>query len=221
MSQKDVVGLPLWRIPEWFQDLNETQLALLKAYYLDICKWTPKINLISAGTVRDADRIHFADSILGCQLFSNQVGKSPIKDLGSGNGLPGIVFAILNPDIEVECIDSDERKIAFIKQFAIRQGLKNLKARSVRIENLGPLSYKFASARGLGSVGKILELSEEGISLEGTLFMFKGYDWRSEIDKVPESKRSTWNISVIGTYNLPDIGEGLSEMRVILRAMRR
>src|SRR5260221_7247974 len=112
---------PLWRISTWFQELSTETLNLLNRYHLDLCKWTKTVNLISPGTVYESDRIHIADAILGCRSFINDIPKgAEVWDLGSGNGIPGVVLSILRPDLRVICVDSDERKIGFLKQLGLQ-----------------------------------------------------------------------------------------------------
>jgi 16S rRNA (guanine527-N7)-methyltransferase len=163
--------------------------------------------------------VHFADCIAGCRIFSLFVQPKGFLDLGSGNGFPGIVFAILNPGLTIECVDSDERKIVFIKQFALRNGLRNLSASCIRIENLNSPVFQ-ATAKGLGALGKIFSLLEANTNSGSVLFLFKGPEWESEMKELTAKQCSTWNISVIGTYELPQNASHVSESRVILRALR-
>jgi hypothetical protein len=103
-----------WRIREWFPNLDERIHERLRIYQVELLRWTAKINLISHATTATADRVHFADSILGVQLCQQRMGKTSetIWDLGSGNGFPGLIWAILHPEQNYMMIDSDERKIS-------------------------------------------------------------------------------------------------------------
>src|ERR1022692_3825219 len=96
-----------WRIPQWFPALELKAADRLKVYADDLAKWTKKVNLISSGTIVEMDRIHFADAILGSEFFLHDLSEGmEIYDLGSGNGIPGLVLSILRPDLKVCCLDS-------------------------------------------------------------------------------------------------------------------
>ncbi|MDZ4677301.1 MAG: RsmG family class I SAM-dependent methyltransferase [Oligoflexia bacterium] len=192
-----------WRIRTWFPDLDERACERLRIFQLELIRVHQIISLISANTSEFADRLHFADSILGCRLILPQILKEKeIWDLGSGGGFPGVIMAILRPDLRVLCIDTDEKKTEFIKNTAKRLELDNLTARKSRVEDIEKGSISCAMERGLGSVERNLGFGTEPFSLNCLFFHFKGLEWEKEILIQPKVI-STWNISVLGHYNLP------------------
>jgi 16S rRNA (guanine527-N7)-methyltransferase len=216
---------PKWRIREWFTDLDERALERLRIYHLELVRWNTKINLISSGTSEFADRVHFADSILGVRLILPEIKKQKeVWDLGSGNGFPGIILGILRPDLFILCADSDERKIGFLKNMALRLELPNISARKTRIEEIPPNSISCAVTRGLGTVERIIALVNNQVGVGGIVYHFKGTDWEKEVEAVPKAVRSTWNTESLGHYRLPN-GEELSkiqrpEARIILKSIK-
>lgn len=59
-------------------------------------------------------------------------------DYGSGAGLPGLILAILMPELRIETYDAVAKKIAFQQQVIGALGLKNVTARHQRVEMLHP-----------------------------------------------------------------------------------
>ena len=57
-------------------------------------------------------------------------------DVGTGAGLPGIVIAIVNPDIKVSLIDKVGKKITFIKRIIAELDIKNIETYHDRVELL-------------------------------------------------------------------------------------
>jgi 16S rRNA (guanine527-N7)-methyltransferase len=57
-----------------------------------------------------------------------------VLDVGSGGGLPGVVWAAARPDWQVTCVDAVAKKAAFINQAAAELGLPNLRAVHSRVE---------------------------------------------------------------------------------------
>ena len=65
-------------------------------------KWQNAFNLVSASTIPHAWERHFADS---AQLLPHIPSDAHVlADMGSGAGFPGMVLAILHPDLEVHLI---------------------------------------------------------------------------------------------------------------------
>jgi 16S rRNA (guanine(527)-N(7))-methyltransferase RsmG len=62
-----------------------------------------------------------------------------LLDVGSGAGLPGVVFAICCPELKVDCVDTVGKKAAFIQQAAAQLQLPNLRGVHDRVENLAAL----------------------------------------------------------------------------------
>ena len=84
-----------WRINTWFPDLSEDVKKKLKILHDDLLKFNKTNNLISIKTIGHADAIHFADSILASKAIYSSMNIDEIYDFGSGNGFPGVVFALM------------------------------------------------------------------------------------------------------------------------------
>ncbi|MCC6276683.1 MAG: 16S rRNA (guanine(527)-N(7))-methyltransferase RsmG [Oligoflexia bacterium] len=214
-----------WRIREWFKNYDERVYERLRIYHLELLRWTGKINLISNATAASADRIHFADSLKGLALIESKIKAAPndeIFDFGSGNGFPGLVWAILRPDRRFTLIDSDERKVGFLKNMTLRLELDNVGARKARIEEIESGSVKFGVCRGLSQIHKILVDYGKVFSPGAQLFHFKGPDWASEIKSIPTALCSTWNTQLVNEYLLPpeDSAKPAPEKRSIVLSER-
>ena len=55
--------------------------------------------------------------------FVTQPNKS-LLDIGTGAGLPSVILAILKPDWHIDALDSNQKKIRFIRQISSEIGLK-------------------------------------------------------------------------------------------------
>ena len=80
-------------------------------------------------------------SLLGpCLHFSRLAVFSPptktVVDLGSGNGFPGIVLAILNPHLKVLLVDSQLKRCQFLEQAVNWLSLPRVDILHARIEKL-------------------------------------------------------------------------------------
>ncbi|MGE3759549.1 MAG: 16S rRNA (guanine(527)-N(7))-methyltransferase RsmG [Pseudobdellovibrionaceae bacterium] len=199
---QQVVAAP-WRIPEWFKDLSSDQKNLLKKHFDEVVKHNKILSLISLKTVQFADAIHFADSILASRMILENSSISKIYDLGSGNGLPGVVMAILAPKIQVILVDKEPKKVEFLKGLIGTLGVKNVQVVHSAIENLPEGSVEVAMARDLGSIGKVLISTRKLFKKNGRLYHLKSEEWAVEVSEIPSQLCSHWGPSLIGDYKLP------------------
>jgi len=193
-----------WRLREWFQRLSDNALSQLKLYQVELLRFNQRINLISSKTEKNADLVHFADSIMGSELLLKNSEAEVIHDIGSGNGFPGLVLAVLAPERRIVAIDSDARKIEFIKHVAASLGLKNVEARQSRLEDLPADSVECAVSRAFSSISKSILLSRKASMMGADYFHFKGDAWVRELADIPSQICSVWAPRLIGEYVLPD-----------------
>ena len=196
----------LWRIPEWYPEIEPSKLELLKAYYDELLKFNKTINLISPKTAPFADAIHFADCILACKEISNTTKIDELYDIGSGNGFPGVIYAILNPQTKVKLVESDQRKAEFLKHLTTHLRLSNVEVINQNAEKIPQGSIKFAISRGFASIAKTVLVARKLTAVGGVYFHLKGEEWGNEIAEIPTQLCSFWIPSLLAEYRLP-IGE--------------
>lgn len=197
----------LWRIEKWFPDLPSEVLEKLRVYHKELIRYNAKLNLIGRQTERDADEQHFADCISACQLILSHIGSAKeIYDLGSGNGLPGLVLSILaedsHPDLKIKLVDSDERKGEFLKQMVFLLKLPQSEAIVSRVEELGR-KMPAALTRGYASVSKVALVCKDVVETGGVIFHLKGSNWVREVGEMPSQLCAYWAPQLVGEYTLP------------------
>ncbi len=201
----DPVGAA-WRVPEWFPDIPADQLLKLKKYHDELLRFNRSLNLIGVKTIPIADAIHFADSIISSRLIAKSGKVDELYDLGSGNGFPGLVYAILFPQTKVKLVDSDVRKCEFLKHTAASIGVTNVEVLARQVESLPEKSVKFAVSRGFASIPKSILITRKIVQTKGAYFHLKSEEWAKEIADIPTQLCSFWLPSALGEYKLP-IGE--------------
>lgn len=200
-------GNALWRIKTWFPDLDDSIANALKAYHAELLKYNLKLNLISRPTERDADEQHFADCISAVKVVLPKLEDAKeIFDLGSGNGLPGIVLGIFAksalPGLKVVLVDSDERKCEFLKHLAHSLELTNTQVLNSRIEDI-KTPMQFAINRGFASVSKTCLACKAITAVGGQVFHMKGSNWFREVGEMPSQLTAFWAPELVGDYSLP------------------
>lgn len=195
---------PNWRLKSWYPDLDEKKLQKFSQYFSELQKFNKVINLVSQKTILNADAIHFADSINAARLVYKNINKNDIlHDIGSGNGFPGLVFAILYPGQKMLLIDSDERKCEFIKHVAGVCGLLNVTVQTKKIESFSDGSINQAICRGFAPLPKALLMLRKIVPKGGAIYHLKSEEWAIEVSQIPTQLCSLWQPSLVGEYSVP------------------
>lgn len=205
-----------WRLSTWFKDISDEKLTQLAAYHSELLFFNGRMNLISPRTEKDADLIHFADAILGGRMIFSRSKASNIYDVGSGNGIPGIVMSVLWPEKFFTLVDADARKAEYLKHCVNRLGLKNTRVMNARLEDLEVGSIQCAVSRGFANFSKSLLMARRAAALGCEFYHFKGQAWSSEVAAVPAQILANWNPEHVGDYHLP-IGETILSILLATR----
>jgi len=96
-------------------------------------------------------------------IISSLKGDSRVIDVGTGAGIPGIIFAIMYPDMRVTMIDATGKKIRFVSEAIDALGISNSRAIQGRAEQIGRHPdhrehYDLAIARAVGSLTELAEI---------------------------------------------------------------
>jgi 16S rRNA (guanine527-N7)-methyltransferase len=177
-------------------DVSRETLDRLSAYEALLKKWNRAINLVARPTLTEIWSRHFADSAQLLPLIPNHA-RSWI-DLGSGAGFPGLVIAILRPDIAVTVVESDKRKCVFLKEVARETGT-DVAVVNARIETLD-MQADVVSARALASLSDLLALARPCLAPNGHAVFLKGENVEQELT---EANR-LWHIELTKHDSLAD-----------------
>lgn len=166
----------------WPETVSRETQDKLDHYLALLHKWQKKINLVSNATLQDAMMRHFQDS---AQLLDYMPENTKtMMDWGSGAGFPGLVLAILRPDINVHLVESDQRKCAFLKTVSRETELQNTTIHNLRIENLdGSIVPDLITARALSSLKKLLDYALVYQDAQPTLLFLKGEAIMQEMEE--------------------------------------
>ncbi|MDX1916584.1 MAG: 16S rRNA (guanine(527)-N(7))-methyltransferase RsmG [Rickettsiaceae bacterium] len=172
-------------------ELSEIYKSKLEDYSNLLKKWNQKINLISKNTESEIWERHILDSL---QLLDYLDTNTPIIDLGTGAGLPGIILSICGIKIAY-LVESDARKCAFLK-VASRISDHNIIILNKRIGTITKsdinLSAKIVS-RALASLAKLLEMYDTIGCTQGMLLL-KGKNYDLELEEASVLWNFEYNI---------------------------
>src|SRR5690625_799471 len=107
-----------------------------------------------------------------------------VADVGSGAGFPGIVLAIMRPDVELHLIETMERRCAWLNDVVEELGLKNVTVHRGRAEEL-KLRHGFdvVTARAVAAIDKLARWTVPLLGAKGRLVLLKGRRASEELEK--------------------------------------
>lgn len=207
MAENQELPINQWRIDGWFPDLNPEVLKQLKTYGEELIKFNKTVSLVSPKTIPMADALHFADGILASRVIAKGNPRmTEIYDLSLGNGFPGLIFAILHPQIKVHVVEPDQRKSEFLKHIIAVVRIPNADVLNVKADTLKEGSVQYVMTRGFASISKVILLLRKIVPKGGIVFHLKGEQWGMEVSEIPIQLCSLWTPGLVGEYRLP-IGE--------------
>ena len=119
---------------------DSTALAQLTSYILLLDKWNKIHNLTGLNNFEDMLKTHVLDSLIALkELETMFLSKKFIEviDIGSGNGTPGIPWAIAKKEINLSLVEKNQKKTAFLHSAIQSLELnKRVKIYNKRFENL-------------------------------------------------------------------------------------
>ncbi len=128
--------------------------------YIDLIQfWNSKFNLTAIRSTSLIVRHHFIDS-LAIAPFTGPDKR--LMDIGSGAGFPGIPLKIISPDKEITLVDSQRKKINFMREVIRDLNLKGVEVIEARAEELNPSKnglFGETVARAFGSLDQFLQIS--------------------------------------------------------------
>jgi len=105
------------------------QVAAALAAYLDLlAAWSARVNLTGARSPQQRVELLVADILPAAPLL--EPGR--LLDVGSGNGSPGLVLALLRPDLEATLLEPRTRRWAFLREAVRAVGRPDVRVYRVR-----------------------------------------------------------------------------------------
>jgi 16S rRNA (guanine527-N7)-methyltransferase len=107
---------------------------------------------------------------------------SSLVDLGSGAGLPGIVLALLLPDVTVTLLEPMLRRVRFLEECLHALDLENAEVLRGRAEDFaGRLSADVVTARAVAPLDRLARLALGLVRPGGIVLAIKGANARQEV----------------------------------------
>lgn len=161
--------------------LTDQQQRQLDAFARRLLDDNARAGLMSSGTDRETIyRRHFEESLAVLEALESRAAlASPLIDVGSGGGFPGLVLKIARPELEMTLLEANGKKAAFLESVVEEMAFEGVRVVHQRAEEAGrdPVHrdvYPLALARAVAPLRVLLELTLPLVRPGGLLAAPKG-----------------------------------------------
>jgi 16S rRNA (guanine527-N7)-methyltransferase len=158
--------------------LNKTQVDKIDFYLSSIIEHNKHTNLIGKSTIENIWDRHVLDCLQLTKYIINK--KLKILDLGTGAGLPGVLFSIVGYQ-KVLMVDSVKKKTDFVRKI-IKELSLTAKIQNKRIEKPPKSQHDIIVSRALAPLVKLLTYARMYSNKNTTSLFLKGRNANVEID---------------------------------------
>lgn len=165
--------------------LTAAQFDQISIYIDLLLRWNSRVNLTA---IRDPEQIvtrHFGESLFAARHLLPDPGASPasssgpqsaatvprIVDLGSGAGFPGLPIKIWSPQSPMTLIESNQKKVAFLREVIRALTLTTIDVFAGRAENYPAASATLVTLRAVESFASVLPTAAGLLAPAGRLVL--------------------------------------------------
>ncbi len=152
-------GLP--SLKEWFEradlSLEDHQYEKLWMFHTLLRKKNEEYDLTRIYQFDSIVQKHYIDCVLVAKLLNWKL-PSPLLDLGTGAGFPGIPLKIACPDVELVLSEGRHKRVQFLREVVDSLGLKGVTIYDHKVRASFNLNIRGVITRALESIPRTLAL---------------------------------------------------------------
>ena len=170
--------------------------------------WTYHQYLRERNEALNMTRIYeFDNMVIKLYIDSAIVGRlttlpSPLLDIGTGPGFPGIPLAILHPEVKFLLSEGRHQRNEFLTEVVQRLGLSNVEVLGHRIAPDYDRPVQGVITRAVESMAETLQRVQRSLQPEGRVIFMKGPDCDEEIQQARRKGGSWYNLADDIDYRL-------------------
>ena len=188
-------------------ELDVQQSRRLYEYFLELKRWSRKVNLISkSATDEEIVEKHFLDSLALLNLL--KLPSASLLDVGSGAGFPGLVCKAARPEMKVDLVEPRLKRVSFLRHICRLLDLADVEVHGCRLEDRtleGEATYGWVVSRAVAEIGDFLTLCSRFKEYGSSVVCMKGPGYLGELDDRTIAA-SGWHLTDTKTYCLPFSG---------------
>ena len=138
-----------------------------------LARWNRAYNLTAVRDPLEMVSRHLLDSLAVAPFLFG----ASVLDLGTGAGLPGLPLAIVEPQRRFWLLDSNQKKLRFVRQAVLELRLDNVETVHARMETYRPgRNFSTIASRAVAATDLLGAAHRDLLARPGRLLLMKGRD---------------------------------------------
>lgn len=160
-------------------EVPQEKLDMSLAYIEELMRWNRAFNLVGRRLGLEGILDLFVDSLTPLAVKGIFREDSEVLDIGSGAGMPGIPLYIFGGPFPLTMLESQRKKVTFIRHICNRLGLEKAHVHPGRLEDMRKEedlmnAFDIGVARAVMSPDKLLRMATPVMSEGGKMVLFLG-----------------------------------------------
>ncbi len=181
-------------------ELDGEQIGLLWSYHQMLRAANARLNLTRIHNFENMVLKHYVDSLLVLRFVELP---SPLMDMGSGPGLPGIPLKIACPDVRMILAEPRGARATFLNEVCERLRLDEIEVYDHKVGPDYPGQVAGVISRAVGSIPDTLDRVASCLAPGGRMLFMKGPECDDEIVAARESNAGLFRMSADHAYEIP------------------
>ena len=180
--------------------LHPSQLALLWSYHQLLRAANARLNLTRIHNFENMVLKHYVDSLLVLRFLALP---SPLVDMGSGPGLPGIPLKIASPQTQMILSEPRGARAQFLSETCAHLGLEGIEVYAHKLGPDYPGRVSGVISRAVGPVPETLRKVAACLAQDGRMIFMKGPDCEKEIAEAARNEADLFELEADHAYEIP------------------
>ncbi|ODT97878.1 MAG: 16S rRNA (guanine(527)-N(7))-methyltransferase RsmG [Planctomycetes bacterium SCN 63-9] len=180
--------------------LSAPQLDLLWRYHQMLRQANAELNLTRIHNFENMVLKHYVDSLIVLKFLSLP---SPLIDMGSGPGLPGIPLKIACPDVRMVLAEPRGARVDFLQTVIDSLGLKEIEVYGHKLGADYPEKVAGVISRAVASIPETLDRVAGSLDPGGRMIFMKGPECDEEIEEAQTTHERSFRLTDDHAYEIP------------------
>jgi 16S rRNA (guanine(527)-N(7))-methyltransferase RsmG len=180
--------------------LDRSQLDQLWGYHRMLRSANAELNLTRIHNFENMVLKHYVDSLLVLKFVELP---SPLIDMGSGPGLPGVPLKIARPDVTMILAEPRGARAEFLEEVCGRLKLADVEVFAGKVGSKFPKKVQGVITRAVASIPETLDRVRNCLEVGGKMIFMKGPDCSDEIAEAKISHAESFRLVLDQAYQIP------------------
>lgn len=181
-------------------ELSGEQYDALWSYHQMLRAANASLNMTRIHNFENMVLKHYVDSLLVLDFLDLP---SPIIDMGTGPGLPGVPLKIARPDVHMILCEPRSARVEFLSHVRESLGLSGVEVYGHKLGPDYPGQVKGVITRAVASIAETFERVAACIEPGGRMIFMKGPGCDPEIDEAREDWSEWFHLEMDHAYTIP------------------